>query len=397
MSLAAESLQLPLQLDEQCLPEDYERALLVGRVWRDADLPGPCIVLLRNRQVIDISTLAPTISMLLNTPDLLATLQSTARLPLLCDIDELLRNTELGCGTRLLAPCDLQSIKACGVTFVDSLLERIVEERAEGDRQRAREIRASIVDSIGPDIAQVRPGSAEAAKVKAVLQSQGLWSQYLEVGLGPDAEVFTKSQPMSAVGLGAEIGIHAQSQWNNPEPELVLAVNARGEVVGATLGNDVNLRDVEGRSALLLGKAKDNNASCAIGPFIRLFDEHFTLEQAGDTRVDLNIVGEDGFELASHSHTSRISRPLESLVKQVISRDHQYPDGFMLFTGTMYAPIEDRFEAGSGFSHRRGDRVAISSPTLGALINRVEHCHQAAPWSFGIGELMRNLAARDLL
>lgn len=397
MSLAAESLQLPLQLDEQCLPEDYERALLVGRVWRDAGIPGPCIVLLRDRQVIDISTLVPTISMLLNTPDLLATLQSTARLPLLCNIDELLRNTELGYGTRLLAPCDLQSIKACGVTFVDSLLERIVEERAEGDRQRAREIRASIVDSIGPDIAQVRPGSAEAAKVKRVLQSQGLWSQYLEVGLGPDAEVFTKSQPMSAVGLGAEIGIHAQSQWNNPEPELVLAVNARGKVVGATLGNDVNLRDVEGRSALLLGKAKDNNASCAIGPFIRLFDEHFTLEQAGNTRVDLNILGQDGFELASHSHTSRISRPLESLVKQVISRDHQYPDGFMLFTGTMYAPIEDRFEAGSGFSHRRGDRVAISSPTLGALINRVEHCHQAAPWSFGIGELMRNLAARDLL
>jgi fumarylacetoacetate (FAA) hydrolase family protein len=397
VSLAAESLQLPLQLDEQCLPEDYERALLVGRVWRDAGIPGPCIVLLRDRQVIDISTLVPTISMLLNTPDLLATLQSTARLPLLCNIDELLRNTELGHGTRLLAPCDLQSIKACGVTFVDSLLERIVEERAEGDRQRAREIRASIVDSIGPDIAQVRPGSAEAAKVKRVLQSQGLWSQYLEVGLGPDAEVFTKSQPMSAVGLGAEIGIHAQSQWNNPEPELVLAVNARGKVVGATLGNDVNLRDVEGRSALLLGKAKDNNASCAIGPFIRLFDEHFTLEQAGNTRVDLNILGQDGFELASHSHTSRISRPLESLVKQVISRDHQYPDGFMLFTGTMYAPIEDRFEAGSGFSHRRGDRVAISSPTLGALINRVEHCHQAAPWSFGIGELMRNLAARDLL
>jgi fumarylacetoacetate (FAA) hydrolase family protein len=397
VSLAAESLQLPLQLDEQCLPEDYERALLVGRVWRDAGIPGPCIVLLRDRQVIDISTLVPTISMLLNTPDLLATLQSTARLPLLCNIDELLRNTELGYGTRLLAPCDLQSIKACGVTFVDSLLERIVEERAEGDRQRAREIRASIVDSIGPDIAQVRPGSAEAAKVKRVLQSQGLWSQYLEVGLGPDAEVFTKSQPMSAVGLGAEIGIHAQSQWNNPEPELVLAVNARGKVVGATLGNDVNLRDVEGRSALLLGKAKDNNASCAIGPFIRLFDEHFTLEQAGNTRVDLNILGQDGFELASHSHTSRISRPLESLVKQVISRDHQYPDGFMLFTGTMYAPIEDRFEAGSGFSHRRGDRVAISSPTLGALINRVEHCHQAAPWSFGIGELMRNLAARDLL
>src|SRR5690606_27366505 len=107
--------------------------------------------------------------------------------------------------------------------------------------------------------------------------SAGVWSQYLEVAIGKDAEIFTKTQPMASVGFGAQIGIHPESHWNNPEPEVVLAVARTGKIRGATLGNDVNLRDYEGRSALLLGEAKDQNASCAIGPFIRLFDETFSL------------------------------------------------------------------------------------------------------------------------
>lgn len=379
----------------RCLPDDADKAILLGRVWEQG--AGPCLVVLRDDQVLDITALGPTMSQLLNREDLLDAVQQFKASRALGTVDWLLANTERASGTRFLAPCDLQSIKACGVTFVDSLLERVVEERALGDRNKAREIRQSIVDCIGSDIANVEPGSKNAMKVKAVLQAQGMWSQYLEVGLGPDAEVFTKSQPMSAVGLGAELGLHPSSSWNNPEPELVLAVNCRGQIVGASLGNDVNLRDVEGRSALLLGKAKDNNASCVVGPFIRLFDENFSLNDARQLQVQLGIRGGDGFSLSASSEMQRISRDVEKLVAQVIGSHHQYPDGFVLFTGTMYAPIEDRFEEGGGFSHLGGDIVEIYTPSLGMLANRVGRCDEVSPWTFGIGSLMQNLAARGFL
>jgi fumarylacetoacetate (FAA) hydrolase family protein len=385
-----------LSLDKsRCLPEDAHSALLLGRLWEDN--AGPCLVLIRGDEALDVTALGPTMSQLLNREDLQSALQNFEATRSLGNLDDLLTNTERGVGTRFLAPCDLQSIKACGVTFVDSLLERVVEERALGDRNKARAIRQSIVDCIGPDIANVEPGSENAMKVKAVLQEQGMWSQYLEVGLGPDAEVFTKSQPMSAVGLGAELGLHPNSSWNNPEPELVLAVNCRGQIVGASLGNDVNLRDVEGRSALLLGQAKDNNASCVVGPFIRLFDETFSLDDARQIQVQLNIHGSDGFTLSASSEMQRISRDVEKLVAQVIGSHHQYPDGFVLFTGTMYAPIEDRFEEGGGFSHLGGDIVEIYTPKLGMLANRVGRCDEVSPWTFGIGSLMQNLAARGFL
>lgn len=297
----------------------------------------------------------------------------------------------------LLAPCDLQAIKACGVTFAVSLLERVIEEQAGGDPAKAQSVRAEITKLIGTDLSKIKPGSAAAIKLKEELQRRDAWSQYMEVGIGPDAEVFSKSQPMSAVGFGADIGLHPASAWNNPEPEIVLAVNSKGRVVGATLGNDVNLRDIEGRSALLLGKCKDNNGSCAIGPFIRVFDEAFTLETVRATTVSLRVEGVgDEFLLEGMSHMKEISRDPLDLVSQTWGHHHQYPDGFLLFLGTMFSPIKDRDSPGGGFTHHLGDRVTISAPPLGALVNTVRLCTEIEPWTFGVRALYANLAARGI-
>jgi fumarylacetoacetate (FAA) hydrolase family protein len=297
----------------------------------------------------------------------------------------------------LLAPTDLQALKAAGVTFVRSLLERVIEEKARGNPKAAEEIRKKLAEIIGTDLSTIVPGSAEAARVKQALMEKGAWSQYLEVGIGPDAEIFTKSQPMSAVGTGADIGILRASSWNNPEPEIVLVVNSRGQTVGATLGNDVNLRDMEGRSALLLGKAKDNNGSCAIGPFIRLFDKGFGMDDVRQETVMLTVQGADNFRLEGSSSIAQISRDPEDLVRAAIGPHHQYPDGFALFLGTMFAPIEDRDAPGQGFTHKLGDIVTIASKRLGALVNRVGYSDALEPWTFGAGDLMRNLAKRGLL
>jgi fumarylacetoacetate (FAA) hydrolase family protein len=297
----------------------------------------------------------------------------------------------------LLAPCDLQAVKAAGVTFVASMLERVIEEQARGDPAKAEGVRRKITGIIGDNLRSVQPGSPAAARVKDVLIGEGLWSQYLEVGIGPDAEIFTKSQPMSAVGTGADVGIHRQSTWNNPEPEIVLAVNSRGETVGATLGNDVNLRDFEGRSALLLGKAKDNNASCAIGPFVRLFDRAFTIDTVRRADIALTVDGPEGFTMTGSSSIGRISRDPLDLASQAIGPNHQYPDGLLLFLGTMFAPTQDRHGPGLGFTHEVGDVVTIATPALGALANRVNYADAIAPWTFGAGALMRNLGARGLL
>jgi fumarylacetoacetate (FAA) hydrolase family protein len=297
----------------------------------------------------------------------------------------------------LLAPCDLQAIKASGVTFASSLLERVIEEQARGDASKAESIRESIVATIGGGLSNIRPGSAEAMQLKEVLIGQGVWSQYLEVGIGPDVELFTKSQPLSSVGTGAEVGIHPESKWNNPEPEIVLAITSKGQAIGATLGNDVNLRDFEGRSALLLGKAKDNNASCAIGPFIRLFDASFTLDDVRQCEVALSVEGPEGYRLSERSRMAMISRDPLDIVEQAIGPFHQYPDGMLLFLGTMFAPTDDRFSPGQGFTHVVGDIVTVATPKLGALTNRVNHADKIAPWTFGITALMENLARRRLL
>ena len=297
----------------------------------------------------------------------------------------------------LLAPVDLQAIKACGVTFAQSMLERVIEERAKGNPSAAEGIRNDIKQVIGLDLESIIPGSAEAEKLKEVLIEKDMWSQYLEVGIGPDAEVFTKAQPMSAMGIGAQIGILAKSEWNNPEPEITLAVNASGKILGATLGNDVNLRDIEGRSALLLGKAKDNNASTAIGPFIRLFDKNFSLDDVRIAELSLTVTGLDQFTLHGRSSMSKISRDVTDLVNETIGKHHQYPDGFCLMTGTLFAPSEDREKVGGGFTHKVGDIVQISTPTLGALINEVNLSEEAEPWTFGTWALMKNLSARGLL
>ena len=383
---------------ENSLPADLAGALLVGRVWRPAPIDGPSVVVVRNGEVIDITAVAPTVSDLLDRPDRVA-LAKSAKGESLGDVRALMDATlQNQGGVRLLAPCDLQPIKAAGVTFAISLLERMIEEEAGGDASRADEIRVRMQALIGSDLSRLRPGSDQAAKLKAELVERGQWSQYLEVGIGPDAEIFSKAQPMSAVGHLAEIGIHPISTWNNPEPEVVLVVSSNGKVVGATLGNDVNLRDVEGRSALLLSKAKDNNASASVGPMIRLFDGGFSLDDVRQTEVRLTVDGEDdGFRMDGSSAMSKISRDPEDLVKQTVGKNHQYPDGFVLYLGTMFAPVQDRDGPGQGFTHKVGDIVTISAPKLGSLSNRVVLCPDAEPWTFGTAALMRNLAGRGLL
>jgi len=365
------------------------------------DNGGPSLVCVRDGDVFDLSTVAPTCSQLLDLENPVAAIRAARGLPRLGSFRDVLGNsTEETRNPRapwFVAPCDLQALKAAGVTFVASLLERVIEEQARGDASKAESVRQAIVAVIGSNLRDIRPGSPQAEAVKDALIAQGVWSQYLEVGIGPDAEIFTKGQPMSAVGTGADIGIHPKSQWNNPEPEIVLAVNGSGRTVGATLGNDLNLRDFEGRSALLLGKAKDNNASGSIGPFIRLFDEHFTIDDVRKCDVALHVKGPDGFEFTAESSMSQISRDPLDLVEHAMGRHHQYPDGMMLFLGTMFAPTIDRFGPGEGFTHAVGDIVTVSTPTLGALVNRVNHTDRIAPWTFGTSALMTNLAQRGLL
>ena len=383
------------------LPHDVERALLVGRVWRKTETyEGPSVVVVRNGEVLDITASASTTADLFDREDVVQFARTVAGEAL--GSVQTLVEANLGAvqehAPRLLAPNDVQAIKACGVTFAVSLIERVIEEQAGGDASKAQEVRQTIAATIGTDLSKIKPGSEAAMKLKAELERRGAWSQYMEVGIGPDAEVFSKSQPMSAVGFGADVGLLAASNWNNPEPEIVLAVNSRGEIVGATLGNDVNLRDIEGRSALLLGKCKDNNASCSIGPFVRLFDESFHLDSIRATSVALRVEGsDDGFVLEGVSHMSEISRDPEDLVAQTWGRHHQYPDGFMLFLGTMFSPIKDRDTKGGGFTHHLGDKVTISTPELGALINTVRLSTEVAPWTFGVRALYRNLASRGVL
>jgi fumarylacetoacetate (FAA) hydrolase family protein len=383
----------------KALPDDLASALLVGRVWLPAPANGPAVVAVRGGRVIDITRHAPTVSDLFERDDA-ATIARTAPGDDLGDVNELVaasENQPAPGALRLLAPCDLQAIKAAGVTFAVSLLERVIEEQAKGDPGRAEELRQTLQASIGTNLSDMKPGSDAAMRLKDELIERGLWSQYMEVGIGPYAEVFTKSQPMSAVGHGAEVGLHPISNWNNPEPEIVLAVNSRGIVVGATLGNDVNLRDIEGRSALLLGKAKDNNGSCAIGPFIRLFDNGFTMDTLRQLEVRMLIEGvDDGFTLEGSSQMREISRDPLDLVAQTCGAHHQYPDGFMLFLGTMFSPIKDRDAAGGGFTHHAGDRVSIATPTLGTLVNTVQRSDEIEPWTFGVRALYKSLAQRGI-
>ena len=375
---------------------EHPNATLVGRVWRD-DV-GPALVRLDGDAVIDITSReAPTMRDLLELDDPGAHVRAAQGEQITTLSDLAAGSTEGANGLRLLPPCDLQAIKASGVTFAESMVERVIEEQAAGNADRAQEIRQKVQSVIGDSLSGIEPGSDQAMQVKSVLQTEGLWSQYLEVGIGPDAEVFTKSQPMAAVGYGASVGLHPMSHWNNPEPEIVLAINSRGRILGATLGNDVNLRDIEGRSALLLGKAKDNNASCSIGPFLRLFDDSYGMEDVRSAELTLRVEGEDGFVLDGHSSMTKISRRPEDIVAQTIGRHHQYPDGFMLFLGTLFAPIQDRDTPGQGFTHKTGDVVTISEPGLGALTNTVRLSTECPEWRFGAGALMRNLSKRGLL
>ncbi|MEO7277601.1 MAG: fumarylacetoacetate hydrolase family protein [Sphingomicrobium sp.] len=366
------------------LPVDFAQATLAGRLLLDV---GPTPVLIRDGEVHDVSRAAATIADLMDVAQ-------PADVPgeRLCSIDELCEMPR----ERFLAPIDLQTVKAAGVTFAISAIERVIEERARGDFRHAAAIREKLEQRIGGAIRSVVPGSEPAERLKQALIEDDLWSQYLEVAIGPDAEIFTKTAPLASVGWGADIGIRSDSTWNNPEPEVVLVVDSKGGIRGATLGNDVNLRDFEGRSALLLSKAKDNNASCAIGPFIRLFDDGFTLDDVRSAVVELEIIGPDDFHLTGQSRMSEISRDPEELVRQAMS-EHQYPDGFALFLGTLFAPTQDRDEPGRGFTHKLGDEVRISAPRLGTLANRVSTSRDAPPWRFGTRALMHNLFARGLL
>lgn len=379
------------------LPSDAG-ATLAGRVFRPGI--GPSVVRIEDGRAIDVSRAFATMRDLCETADPAAALRA-AHGEDVGALDELAANTPPDgrdpARPHLLSPIDLQAVKAAGVTFVVSMLERVIEERARGNPEAAASIRDHIRELVGDDLRRLRPGSAEAAALKRTLVEAGAWSQYLEVGIGPDAEVFTKGQPMSTVGTGMDVGVHPASTWNNPEPEVVLVVASSGTIVGATLGNDVNLRDVEGRSALLLGKAKDNNAAAAVGPFVRLFDGGFSLDDVRRLDISLTVAGEDGFRLTGRSSIAEISRDPADLVAQTVNAHHRYPDGLVLYLGTMFAPVDDRGEKGRGFTHKTGDVVTIATPQLGALVNRVVPTDRAEPWRFGVADLMRNLAARGLL
>jgi fumarylacetoacetate (FAA) hydrolase family protein len=380
------------------LPVDHASASLVGRIWRP-EVKGPSVITLRNGHVIDITQRWPTLRDICETDNPAAALSGTTGEDL-GPVEALLANSDETSRDPghawLLAPADLQAIKAAGVTFAVSMLERVIEERARGDATQATTIRTEVQALIGDDLSRLKPGSPEAQKLKDWLIAKGMWSQYLEVGIGPDAEIFTKSQPMASVGCGALAGLHPASTWNNPEPEVALAVASDGRIIGATLANDVNLRDVEGRSALLLGKAKDNNASSALGPFLRLFDHSFTLDTVRQMTISLTVDGPDGFKLAGSSSIARISRDPADLVRQMIGPHHQYPDGAFLLLGTMFAPVQDRDAPGRGFTHRIGDIVTISAPELGALVNTITTSDKAPPWTFGTSHLFRNLAERGI-
>jgi fumarylacetoacetate (FAA) hydrolase family protein len=373
---------------------------LLGRAFAEG-WPHPALVTVRDGMVFDITAPGAPTSRDVCELDDPASYVATAPSRELTTAAELLENSIASrrnpARPYLLSPVDLQAVKASGVTFVVSLLERVIEEQARGSPEKADAIRADIAGLIGHDLSKLKPGSAEAAAVKSRLIARGVWSQYLEVGIGPDAEIFTKCQPMASVGYGADVGLHPVSTWNNPEPEVAVIASSRGRIVGATLGNDVNLRDVEGRSALLLGKAKDNNASAALGPFIRLFDQSFSLDDVKAAVVSLRVEGEDGFILEGSSSMAEISRSPEELVAAAIGPHHQYPDGMALYLGTMFAPVKDRGESGKGFTHRQGDRVVISSEKLGALVNRVRLSTECPPWTYGAGQLMRDLARAGLL
>ncbi|CAN7395236.1 fumarylacetoacetate hydrolase family protein [Bosea sp. LjRoot9] len=384
---------------ENTLPADAATAALVGRAWLP-DVAGPAVVVLREGQLVDVTRTFPTMRDLCEAPDPAAALKA-AKGEAIGSLAEILANTPIDGRNPskpwLLSPLDLQAVKAAGVTFAVSMLERVIEEKARGNPAAAVAIREEIGKLIGDDLSKLKPGSPEAMHLKEVLIKQGAWSQYLEVGIGPDAEIFTKAPPMSSVGTGFDAGLHPASTWNNPEPEIVLIVASTGAIVGATLGNDVNLRDVEGRSALLLGKAKDNNAAAAVGPFIRLFDAGFSLDHVRKTTVSLTVKGEDGFTLEGSSSIAKISRDPADLAKQMLGPHHQYPDGAALYLGTMFAPIKDRDTVGGGFTHKYGDIVTIAAPELGALVNRMRRTDECEPWTFGASHLMRSLAKRGLL
>jgi fumarylacetoacetate (FAA) hydrolase family protein len=381
----------------ETLPQDAAAATLVGRVWHPGEEAGPVLVTVRDGVLHDIGALAPTMSALLDRPDAVAAVRAAPGRPL-GTLDDWLASTVTHgpdpAHRHLLAPLDLQVVKAAGVTFAASMVERVIEEQARGDPARAESVRREVTAVVGDDLTKIRPGSDEAAALKQVLLQRRMWSQYLEVGIGPDAEIFTKAPPMASLGTGVDVGIHPGSTWNNPEPEVVMVVDAAGRTVGVALGNDVNLRDFEGRSALLLGKAKDNNGSCSIGPFVRLFDDGFGIDDVRRAVISLTVRGDDGFVLEGSSSMAMISRDPLDLVRHAMGAYHQYPDGMALFCGTMFAPVQDRGEPGAGFTHHLGDRVAIATPRLGGLVNWVQHCDRIPPWRYGIGALMRHLGRR---
>jgi len=380
----------------QVLPSDGYAGTLVGRALFPGVFPGPCVVAIREDGVHNISGTVPTMAQLLNAPNPLATLQRALRnCVYLGPLESLLENstpsTHDPLKPYLLTPIDLQAVKAVGLTFVNGLLQRFAD-----DNGGAATV-AKMEKAAGVALGKILPGSEEAARLRTALMEDGLWNDTLEVGFGPDVELFTKAQPLSAVGTGAEIAVLPTSKQTFAEPEVVLMLNADGKICGATLGCDMTARDVEARSLLLLGRAKDQNATCAVGPFIRLFDQTFSLPNVQGMNLTYAFEGADDAVFTDTGSMDQIGRGLITLARQVVNEHHGYPDGVALFTGCMFKAPSSRGASDTPFTHQVGDVVIIKASPLGTLINRVNTTDKVRPWSFGMSDLMANLANRQLL
>ena len=183
---------------------------------------------------------------------------------------------------------------------------------------------------------------------------------YDRVYEAPRPEIFFKSVAEKVVGPGDEVGIRADARWNVPEPELALVMNARGDFVGCTIGNDMSSRDIEGENLLYLPQAKVYDRSCGLGPWIVLgCDEH----EARGWAVAITIERGGREVFSGQTRIDQIKRSFTELT-DYLWRSQSFPHGVVLLTGTGVVPDES-------FTLAAGDRVTITIDGIGMLSNSV--------------------------